>query len=125
MDRFNCNNCFSGGDAVTEPQPCQRGHYCPAMTTSPDQWPCPPGTFTNRSDLSDASECTNCTAGYYCTGKDGYLFTLMNKPETEVIGITYSGIIVNFPFSKHLFCMPIGVSLVLFLMDTLNMCFYE
>ena len=57
------------GDPTTQPQPCKQGYYCPAMTTAPDRWPCPPGTFSNRSDLTDASECTNCTAGYYCRGR--------------------------------------------------------
>jgi len=51
------------------PDPCAQGHYCPEMTTSPDQYPCPAGTFTNRSDLFHESECEQCTAGYYCTGQ--------------------------------------------------------
>lgn len=35
-------------------------------TAAPMQYPCPPGTFTVRNNLKAASECTNCTRGYYC-----------------------------------------------------------
>ena len=68
---LDCHLFFSTGNTanVPEPQPCQWGHYCPPQTTRPDQWPCPAGTFTISSSLSDASQCTPCTPGSYCSGK--------------------------------------------------------
>ncbi|KAH3750587.1 hypothetical protein DPMN_185114 [Dreissena polymorpha] len=76
INLFDCNlvylNCVlfvcTTLSGTLPPQPCAQGHYCPEMTTAPDQYPCPAGTFTTSSSLSDASQCTNCTAGYYCTG---------------------------------------------------------
>ena len=67
---YNYSLYFFFTAGLNPPSPCQRGHYCPAMTTQPDQWPCPAGTFTTSSNLWDASQCTNCTAGYYCEGRN-------------------------------------------------------
>ena len=30
------------------------------------QYPCPIGTFSSSASLQSASQCTNCTSGYYC-----------------------------------------------------------
>lgn len=43
---------------------CTIGHYCPIGTAYP--YPCPAGTFTASEQLTQASECTSCTAGSYC-----------------------------------------------------------
>ena len=37
-------------------------------TPSPTKFPCPPGTFTNRSDLYMESQCTDCYQQWYCPG---------------------------------------------------------
>ena len=71
-----CDWFFSDGS--NPPKPCGQGYYCPLMSSSPDQYPCPPGTFSSSSSLSDASQCTNCTAGYYCKGK---LYFIMIHPQ--------------------------------------------
>lgn len=44
---------------------CPAGRYCPVGTTK-EQPRCPPGTFSNRTGLSQISECTPCTQGFYC-----------------------------------------------------------
>lgn len=43
-----------------------QGFYCPDGTSVPE--PCPEGTYSSRSALSDRSECTPCGGGQYCTG---------------------------------------------------------
>jgi hypothetical protein len=43
---------------------CTVGHYCYSATSHP--YPCPAGTFSTSESLTDPSECTSCTEGYYC-----------------------------------------------------------
>ena len=43
------------------------GSYCPAGTEYADQYPCPAGTFTDSTSLTNSSQCTVCPQGYYCT----------------------------------------------------------
>lgn len=43
-----------------------QGFFCPEGTSIPK--PCPEGTYSSRSALSDVSECTPCGGGQYCTG---------------------------------------------------------
>ena len=57
------------GVTINPAQPCGQGHYCPLQTPAPDRFPCPAGTYTNRSDLYDASQCTICPQEYYCNGQ--------------------------------------------------------
>ncbi|KAK3579705.1 hypothetical protein CHS0354_031226 [Potamilus streckersoni] len=63
---------------------CPEGYYCPVGTVQAYQYPCPKGTFSNRTGLTNSSECTTCvgrmacdvqgltmpriecSAGYYC-----------------------------------------------------------
>ena len=63
--------CVHSGITINPAQPCGLGHYCPLQTPTPDRYPCPAGTYTNRSDLHEESQCTICPQGYYCNGK-GY-----------------------------------------------------
>ena len=51
-----------GGDLITE---CPEGYYCPAGT-GVDWQPCPVGTFSNQTGLSQDSQCLPCTGGQYC-----------------------------------------------------------
>ena len=37
-------------------------------TGSPTKYPCPPGTYSNSSDLFDASQCDVCPKRKYCPG---------------------------------------------------------
>jgi hypothetical protein len=43
---------------------CPPGHYCPVGTGTPDQ--CTPGSFTNATGNTASSDCSLCTAGFYC-----------------------------------------------------------
>ncbi len=43
---------------------CPVGRYCPARSSEPLL--CPNATFSNRTQLSLASECSPCTAGEFC-----------------------------------------------------------
>ena len=45
-------------------QACPAGFYCEARSGEPIM--CPAGTFSNTQSLIQLSECTPCTAGYYC-----------------------------------------------------------
>ena len=55
--------CLQGSNAYTE---CPRGHYCPAETTYATEFPCPVGTFSNRTQLQAADDCSDCLPGMYC-----------------------------------------------------------
>ena len=59
----------TGGSAAGQtPQACGKGHYCPAGTEFPEQHPCVAGSWTNRTNLADQQECTQCPREYFCTG---------------------------------------------------------
>jgi len=45
---------------------CPKGSYCPLLTESAEQYLCPKGTFSDVTGLHNATQCTPCTAGYYC-----------------------------------------------------------
>ena len=67
--------------SANPPLPCLPGYYCPPMTPSPDRFPCPAGTYSDRSDLAAADECTPCPPSKYCEGERGdglfiYIFNL-------------------------------------------------
>ncbi|PIK35709.1 hypothetical protein BSL78_27465 [Apostichopus japonicus] len=55
--------CESGAD-IAEFVPCPQGHYCPMGTDVPEE--CPPGTWSDQTQLTAENECYNCTAGFYC-----------------------------------------------------------
>ena len=56
--------CSGGGSAVSGD--CAAGHYCPTNTTFATQYPCPAGTFSAATDLTDGSECSACPEGSFC-----------------------------------------------------------
>ncbi|CAM9474871.1 unnamed protein product, partial [Choristocarpus tenellus] len=60
-------SCASGSTTSTWSS-CQAGYYCPEGTPSPDVFPCDPGTYSNRSNLASADECTICPPSFYCVG---------------------------------------------------------
>ena len=55
---------FGATAALNVTQPCPAGHYCAVGTINPVS--CPPGTFSSATGLTDASNCTLCSAGSYC-----------------------------------------------------------
>jgi hypothetical protein len=50
----------------TVPRDCPMGYYCPSGTQFGDQFPCPLGTFGNRTGLVHADNCTKCASGKSC-----------------------------------------------------------
>ena len=50
-------------EATSQELPCTRGHYCGKMSPLPQQ--CPAGTYSNATNLTGASECTNASQGYF------------------------------------------------------------
>ena len=53
--------CVSGATA----EPCPQGFYCPPGTAGVFE-PCPEGTFGATDRLTNETECTQCTGGFYC-----------------------------------------------------------
>ncbi|KAL3926830.1 MAG: hypothetical protein SGPRY_003115 [Prymnesium sp.] len=51
--------------ATTTPQRCEAGSYC--TTGSVVSQPCPAGTYSNTTGLSDMSQCWPCPAGSSCS----------------------------------------------------------
>ena len=65
---YYCSWGTGNFSSANPPRPCEQGHYCPFQTPSPDRFPCPAGTYSDRSDLWSADQCTPCPAGEYCLG---------------------------------------------------------
>ena len=42
------------------------GYYCPEGTRYATEYPCPPGTYSNRTGLQGVENCTACPAGFFC-----------------------------------------------------------
>jgi len=51
-------------EATIEPLDCEPGAFCPSQSAS--SLPCPPGTFSNRTDNQQVSDCVACSAGMLC-----------------------------------------------------------
>ena len=74
---LNCKPCEPGRSC---PVPglswsngtCQVGHYCPAGTVSSDDYKCPPGTYTNETNLQMAEQCLSCPKGFSCGWGTGF-----------------------------------------------------
>ncbi len=66
---------------VVYPLDCPRGYYCPNGTRAKYQFPCPIGTFGNKSKLTSLDECEPCLKGHYCK-KSGI---------TKSSGVCYEG----------------------------------
>ncbi|XP_078415887.1 uncharacterized protein LOC144691558 [Cetorhinus maximus] len=49
--------------------PCWSGYYCPSGTMDPAQYPCPVGTYNNRTMAQSVLDCLSCPAGQYCDSK--------------------------------------------------------
>ena len=48
-------------DQGTDANICPAGYFCPEGTTEPD--PCPPGTYSDLTQLESQDQCYNCTKG--------------------------------------------------------------
>lgn len=64
-----CTDCpegFACPQVSLRPIPCKRGYFCPRNSSADNANPCPAGTYSNKDNLSNASECTPCPKGYFC-----------------------------------------------------------
>ena len=62
--------CLEGTGVTINPmQACKAGFFCPRGTPVGNRHPCPPGTFSNSSQLASSSECSDCPPSYYCFGE--------------------------------------------------------
>ena len=66
----NCSAGYYCNDTSDRPDQhdCPQGHYCPVGTAVPV--PCPAGTMSSATKISDEAQCANCTAGAYCQGTE-------------------------------------------------------
>ncbi|XP_028563977.2 uncharacterized protein LOC114585457 [Podarcis muralis] len=64
--------CTQAGLAEPDSE-CMAGYICPVGSSSPHapSNACPPGTFSNRSDLFDKSQCETCPERFVCTRGSG------------------------------------------------------
>ncbi|XP_022100039.1 zonadhesin-like [Acanthaster planci] len=70
---FQCDTCpeqfaclIGTGGQNQPPELCAQGHYCPAGTQNPSQYPCAAGSWTNQTNLAAQEECYECPRGWYC-----------------------------------------------------------
>ena len=49
------------------------GNYCPTGTKSEREYPCPPGTFSDKVGLVNAEQCQPCPPGKFCAGMGNIL----------------------------------------------------
>jgi hypothetical protein len=66
----NCTVCpagsFCSGGQITISGACRQGFYCPQGTGRANDYPCFAGTFSSRTDLQAADQCSPCPVGSYC-----------------------------------------------------------
>ena len=53
---------------VITPMDCSTGYFCPIHTASEFEHPCPPGTYSNRTNLVSVTGCLPCPAALFCEG---------------------------------------------------------
>ena len=74
LGQSSCQPCTAGYycDSTSEPavsvsgSVCSEGHYCPQGTRFASEHPCPLGTWSNSTGLTNASQCFECPAKYFC-----------------------------------------------------------
>jgi hypothetical protein len=55
--------CESGATTTTA---CPAGHYCPENTKSSTEYPCPIGTYSDKTLRTEPKDCLACPPGSYC-----------------------------------------------------------
>ncbi|EDV28435.1 uncharacterized protein TRIADDRAFT_51343 [Trichoplax adhaerens] len=73
---YFCDNSHVIGKFVYGNSSCPAGHYCPNGTKFAVQYPCPVGTYSDKENLIEVSQCQPCPAGYYCPVPGATNYTL-------------------------------------------------
>jgi hypothetical protein len=81
---MNCGPCAAGTACPTAGTSgagvaCSVGHYWPAGTKNPYDYPCPAGTFTDATNAGSAAGCTDCPAGSACLKMSSTTSTTISK----------------------------------------------
>ena len=77
---YFCDNSVTAVGSLAD-QACPEGYYCPLRTEYYNQYPCPSGTFNNKTHRTEEADCQLCLPGYYCQS------TGLAEPE----GLCYPG----------------------------------
>ena len=88
VGQTSCLDCPRGSfclEGSSSPSNCVIGHYCPPKTTYATEFPCPNGTYSDRTALKNASMCTPCDPGKACNG------TALTEPSGPVAAGYFSG----------------------------------
>ena len=72
--KWNCKDCPAGyycnatygPVALYGTYECPQGYYCPLGTKYDTEYPCPPGTFLNRTKGERPQDCIKCIGGFAC-----------------------------------------------------------
>ena len=70
----DCKTCPAGFFCDSDTNPvtnldgklCSQGYYCPNGTMYSTQFPCPIGTYSNKTGLQSVVDCLPCSGGFYC-----------------------------------------------------------
>ena len=68
--RAHCYDCCPGyycpRNTIACLHECPAGHYCPIGTGQPYSYPCPHGTYNNKTGRTSINDCLPCDPGMYC-----------------------------------------------------------
>lgn len=94
----NFSGRFRSFRGVSVPSICPPGSVCPSGTKYEREYTCLPGTYSNKTGLSNETLCTKCDPGMYCNGNGitepsgqctaRYFCTLGAATSTPTDGIT-------------------------------------
>ncbi|OXB81275.1 UNVERIFIED_CONTAM: hypothetical protein H355_014319 [Colinus virginianus] len=60
------SNFRNSSRGVIKPMVCPAGYYCLPGTKDGHQYPCPAGTYSNKTGLRNPKECLPCPGGMFC-----------------------------------------------------------
>lgn len=64
FERYSCDSGSTPADMVL----CPKGYYCPLSTSTGEEIPCPPGTYSSYTGIFASSQCQTCPGGSFCHG---------------------------------------------------------
>ncbi len=102
LGQHTCKTCqagyYCGGNGNVNMTDCPPGYFCLNGTVRANQYPCPDGTFSTKTQVASAADCTPCLGGQYCLGTGltaptgfchaGYYCTQGANTSTPTDGVT-------------------------------------